>query len=46
MRNVFGRLDEKHKWLEIFEKTLKISDENSKEKIKFLSVFGKSCCYK
>ena len=36
MRSFFARLDEKHKLLGNFEKTLKFSDENSLEKLNFL----------
>ena len=39
MRQLFGRLDEKRKLLGNFGKLMKISDENSIEKLNFYLIF-------
>ena len=44
MRYMFARLDEKYKLFGNSEKILEIFDENSIEKLKFLSIFVYSCC--
>ena len=41
MRSFFARLDEKHKFLRIFENILEIFDENSIEKSNFNLFLGK-----
>ena len=41
---LFARLDEKYKLFGNSEKILEIFDENSIEKLKFLSIFVKNCC--